>query len=1178
MKKLVLFIVALGSACLIGGTAFGDIIHVPAVEYPTIQAAIDAASDGDSVLVADGIYTGDGNKNLDFQGKAITVQSENGSDNCIIDCEGDGRGFYFHTGEGENSVISGFTITNGQTDDGESSGSGYDERFGGGISCYQSSPTINNCIITGNSGRLGGGISCYDSSPTINNCTISGNTAPYDGGGILCRFFSSPSIVKCTITGNTTDSWGGGISCSTSSSPTITNCLIIENTGNCGGICCGGFSSPNITNSTISGNKAVIHGGGIHLGHNSSPTFSNCILWNNLPDQINVLSESGASVLVMYSDIQGGYTGVGNIDADPLFVDPENDDYHLTESSPCRDVGTPTGAPIDDIDGDPRPQGAGYDMGADEFLNISPYIPSAPNPSANSINISLDTTLSWTGGAPDPEDTVTYDIYFGTTSTAASVATNYTSTTYDPGTLEYNTTYYWQIVARDNHAAEAEGPVWSFATGALGVTIHVPGNYQTIQAAIDAASDGDTVLVADGTYTGEDNKNLDFNGKAITVQSGNGPANCVIDCQGDGRGFYFHTGEGENSVISGFTIINGQTDDGGPGGAISCYQSSPIITNCIISGNHATNADAGGISCYDSSPTITNCTISGNTAHYNAGGILCSFFSSPTIVKCCIAGNTAGLWGGGISCSTSSSPTITNCLIIENTGNCGGICCGGFSSPNITNSTISGNKAVIHGGGIHLGHNSSPTFSNCILWNNLPDQINVLSESGASVLVMYSDIQGGYTGVGNIDTAPLFVDPENDDYHLTESSPCREVGTPTGAPIDDIDGDPRPQGAGYDMGADEFLNVSPYIPAAPNPSANSINISLDTTLSWTGGAPHPEDTVTYDIYFSTTSTPASAATNYTSTTYDPGTLEYNTTYYWQIVARDNIGAEAEGPVWTFATLKVGNISGQVTTSVAGHPTHVVGARITIVEMGQTATSGADGKYTLTNAPIGTYTVKIEKDDLETLFLSDIEVAEGETTPVAPSEMTVVRCGLRGDINGDGRIGLEEAIHALQIVCSLASTTSIISTFDIDEWTTEGIVNVTYKSSGGNPGGFLFLEDTGGDSYGVKAPNKFYGNLLSFDGGTLSYDVIDIRETQLTSIGSGFGRIQILGGDSHATFDYAPNPPIPSNQTWTTYYAPLKAESWNTTQENWEKVLSDVTSITIVLDLENMGFDNFKIEP
>jgi len=90
-------------------------------------------------------------------------------------------------------------------------------------------------------------------------------------------------------------------------------------------------------------------------------------------------------------------------------------------------------------------------------------------------------------------------------------------------------------------------------------TIHVPGDYPTIQAGIDAAQDGDTVLVADGTYQGVGNYDLDFLGKAITVRSANGPNRCVIDCEELGLGFYFRTDEGPDAVVQGFTIAAGHT-------------------------------------------------------------------------------------------------------------------------------------------------------------------------------------------------------------------------------------------------------------------------------------------------------------------------------------------------------------------------------------------------------------------------------------------------------------------------------------------------------------------------------------------------------------------------------------------------------------------------------------------
>ncbi len=148
------------------------IIHVPA-DQPTIQAGIDAAVDGDTVLVADGTYTGDGNRDIDFKGKAITVTSENGAETCIIDCQGseteNHRGFNFHQGETNESVVSGFTVQNGYVVTGD----------GSGVNCDFSSPTITKCIIYRNSaGYSGGGINFhYSSNSTISNCTFTKNTA-----------------------------------------------------------------------------------------------------------------------------------------------------------------------------------------------------------------------------------------------------------------------------------------------------------------------------------------------------------------------------------------------------------------------------------------------------------------------------------------------------------------------------------------------------------------------------------------------------------------------------------------------------------------------------------------------------------------------------------------------------------------------------------------------------------------------------------------------------------------------------------------------------------------------------------------------------------------------------------------------------------------------------------------
>lgn len=233
--------------------------------------------------------------------------------------------------------------------------------------------------------------------------------------------------------------------------------------------------------------------------------------------------------------------------------------------------------------------------------------------------------------------------------------------------------------------------------------------YQYIQDGIDSATNGDTVIILDGTYTGPRNKNLDFNGKAIIVTSQNGPANTIIDCENDGRGFYFHSGEGKDSVLSGLTITRGR-DEGG-GGGIYCYKSSPIIINNNISGNiNDAHVSGGGIYCSDSSHIF----ISGNTIADNrvsedgvgyGGGIYLRNSSHAAISGNTIQRNYGGHAGGGIYCEDSTSTFIIDNIISDNTScDGGGICCSG--STVISGNTIAGNSSggytnELRGGGIN---------------------------------------------------------------------------------------------------------------------------------------------------------------------------------------------------------------------------------------------------------------------------------------------------------------------------------------------------------------------------------------------------------------------------------------------------------------------------------------------
>jgi hypothetical protein len=360
MKRLIIC-VAMIVILITTFEAHATIRNVPSVTYPTIQSAIDAAVDGDKIIVADGIYTGVGNRDIDFLGKAITVCSENGPENCVIDCQGSAvsehRGFYFHSGE-TSAVLDGFTITGGNI------------IRGGGICCINSSPTITNNLITGNSAS-GGGIYCDNSSPIITNNIITKNFDSGQGGGIWCWDNSHPNIFGNTIIGNSS-SYGGGINCNRYCSPIIENNIIAGNSADVqgGGIYCG-ISSPTIINNTIIKNWAT-WGGGIYSGGiDSFPTVINTILWMDSPQEIYL--HLGSSITVTYSDVLGGWVGIGNIQADPLFVDAPNRDYHLLPGSPCIDTGDNTVVTSNtDLDGNPRIVNSIIDIGAFEVQSLDP--------------------------------------------------------------------------------------------------------------------------------------------------------------------------------------------------------------------------------------------------------------------------------------------------------------------------------------------------------------------------------------------------------------------------------------------------------------------------------------------------------------------------------------------------------------------------------------------------------------------------------------------------------------------------------------------------------------------------------------------------------------------------------------------------------------------------------------
>jgi len=408
--------------------------------------------------------------------------------------------------------------------------------------------------------------------------------------------------------------------------------------------------------------------------------------------------------------------------------------------------------------------------------------------------------------------------------------------------LSLNTDYYLVIdmvdIVGNKVTADNGGLCYSFTTSTEFAGYRVPEVYPTIQAATDDASDGDTIWIANGQYSGEGNFDIDFKGKAITIKSENGSQNCIIDCQFKGRGFDFHNGEDKSSVLDGIQIINGFV--GGFGGGIKCTASSPMIINCIITGCTAGEYGGGMSNSYSSSPILTNCTFSKNSAEskispIGSGGGMCNLVnSSPVLTNCTFSENFANHSGAGVYNSEKSNPALIKCTFTANTARHGGGMYNCYDSrPNLTNCIFSGNLAEYGGavknseaistlinctlysnsaemgGGIWNGWGGSAELANSILWHNsdiggMAESAQINDARGSRISVInYCCLQGWsgtLGGIGNIGADPLFVAPEAGDYHLKSAgwrwdierrrwhydemtSPCIDAGNP-GSPLD----------------------------------------------------------------------------------------------------------------------------------------------------------------------------------------------------------------------------------------------------------------------------------------------------------------------------------------------------------------------------------------------------------
>ncbi|UCG59514.1 MAG: right-handed parallel beta-helix repeat-containing protein [Phycisphaerales bacterium] len=652
--------------------------------FLTIQAAIDASDDNYEVRLSDGIYTGVGNYDLNLsagldpnEDRPITIASENGPDNCIIDCEGLGRGFIFDSNEDPNYVLNGLTVRGGFAE------------YGGAIMCENSSPTIRDCKIldsyaTGN----GGGIYLTNSSPIIVNTEISNNRAGGFGGGIYGENASAAEIINCLITRNYSSDIGGAIYL-WASDATINLTTIAYNYGLSyadldgpkGGIACRD-ASPTITNSII-GRSSGDYG-------EWGDSFQGDDLYNCTTS--NSCIENG--------DDAGSN---GNIDDDPLWVTGSLGEFYLSQDviglqSPCVDAGEQyilqqlqttynlgdvTTSILHQADTGFADMGYHYPYGyyTGPELRYTLQLSVVGNGQLTATYYEYS-SLVIQDGVYDFNDTVvevneatspvTLDLTPGTYVTLLATADRgfrlyqWTGTDNDSSVTPSN------VVSMDSHKiVTIEFEPW------IARTIEVPsGEYPTIQSAVFAAREGDTVVVDEGRYFGGYQSMGLIVDKSITITSRYPHDPCCVEATViDGYrgtnpegwfnvGVVFTSNTDANTVLNGFTIENcgGQASDGDDGdrgqghpngedgasaeamGILIGAFGGPVIKNCVVRNNVAVGGDGGN---GENADADNNAGRGGWGGWAHGGGVYCGVYSTPTFINCRIEDNLAYGGNGG---------------------------------------------------------------------------------------------------------------------------------------------------------------------------------------------------------------------------------------------------------------------------------------------------------------------------------------------------------------------------------------------------------------------------------------------------------------------------------------------------------------------------------------------------
>ncbi len=361
----------------------------------TIQAAVDLATDGDTVWVTNGTYNVGGAKTPDHSlmnrvciTSAITVRSVNGREVTIIEgverVDGENvfdsvRGVFMTN----SCALIGFTVTGGQT---YRVGNDALDVSGGGIFLTDGC-VVSNCTIIDNAALLDGGGVFLSHGGIVESCIISRNKVKYRGGG--ANLYFGGKLVGCTLKGNSAERLGGGAYCREDG--VIDRCIFTDNTSDLHGGGVALYKGGRLSNSVLHGNKAVNYGGGVYLRENGTiknctmvqntssvagggvclkdgGTLYNSIVWGNRAPKGDDVYKKGSGMKVRYICCSDGDAGSKSTTKYPLFVDAENGNFLLLAGSPCINAGRNAYTSVGvDLNGNPRISDELVDLGAYEF-------------------------------------------------------------------------------------------------------------------------------------------------------------------------------------------------------------------------------------------------------------------------------------------------------------------------------------------------------------------------------------------------------------------------------------------------------------------------------------------------------------------------------------------------------------------------------------------------------------------------------------------------------------------------------------------------------------------------------------------------------------------------------------------------------------------------------------------